>query len=388
MMKTQGKDRAIQHDETVSAERSLTGRRLRRLAKLAERPYVPSSDDPYTELRQIVKQHKAIVKAAIAIENMASDRVFHETGEVMKCRLPEDVALDLLDTAKRQKLKAGKLETAMRRELKKLPIYNEFLAQVFPYGVVVPAYLASEVDIRKAVKPSNLRRFCGLGIDPVTRRLERPKAGEKNHYSKEMRTRIYQAMTAMWKNSFPGGVQSKTNKYLEAWVNYVSRPVLSDNGTVAAERAEVADVASRFKRATGSNVTNRFDRATGSIGTMAGERAQIRDEAESRKRAVPPDEAAKEDRANTHDEPSGDERRRSKKTGWVKAADLFLYDLYVMWRTLEGLPAWPTYLDGVVRGVAHKTGEPVVNAPRYLTMEEAREIVGDVTTRPMQMAAE
>src|ERR1700749_1358465 len=85
-------------------------------------PYVPMHDDPVKELRHLVMQHKAITKAAVAIENMSSDKKNRETGEKIKCRLPEDVMVDLQDTAKRQKLRATQLEAAMKKSLQKVPI--------------------------------------------------------------------------------------------------------------------------------------------------------------------------------------------------------------------------------------------------------------------------
>lgn len=63
-------------------------------------------------------------------------------------------------------------------------------------------------------------------------------------------------------------------------------------------------------------------------------------------------------------------------TGWHKAADIFIEDLYVVWRTLEGLPVWPTYRAAKL-GYQHG-GAPCDGAPRVMTLAEALEVVGEV----------
>ena len=105
-------------NETTKKKRS-----LKSIKKAFERPAVPSSDDPREEIRRLVMQHKALTKAAVAIDNMARDKQvlganLKPTGDVIKCRLPEDVQVDLRDTAKRQRDRGSKLESAMKRELK------------------------------------------------------------------------------------------------------------------------------------------------------------------------------------------------------------------------------------------------------------------------------
>jgi hypothetical protein len=318
VMTPKTRERAQSQDVSTESRAPTAARTVRKLAKLAERPYVPSSDVPYEELRRLVRQHKAITKAAVAIDNMGSDRTNRETGETIACRLPEDVQLDLKETAKRQRGRANKLETAMLRELRKLPIWVEFLSKVMPSGVVVASYLVSEIDIRIATKPSQMRRFCGLAV--IDGKLERRQKGQKNHYNQELRMRLWQWATAIYKCSFKGGVRVKSNKYLDRWVDWI-------------HRRESADL-------------------------MKGE------------------------------QPEGTSKGWSKSSGWARAADLLICDLYVFWRTLEGLPVWPTYVEGVLRGAEHKTGNLVPNVPRLLRMDEMRDMIGEVSMRPLAQAAE
>jgi hypothetical protein len=68
--------------------------------------------------------------------------------------------------------------------------------------------------------------------------------------------------------------------------------------------------------------------------------------------------------------------------GRRKATDLFLWDLYVVWRTLEGLPVWPDKYSAM-RGYVHG-GAPCVNAPRVYTLDEALAEVGFTGGLPLQ----
>src|SRR6185312_12045486 len=129
--------------------------------------------------------------------------------------LPEDVQAAFKELSKNvAKKKAKTLESAMLSELKKIPVYKLFLSKVYGLGPVVSAYLISEIDIHRAVKPSALRRFCGLAV--INGRLERRTKGTKSAYSSEMRVRLYQAFGSMWKNA---AKLKKTTKYLDIWIN-------------------------------------------------------------------------------------------------------------------------------------------------------------------------
>ena len=59
---------------------------------------------------------------------------------------------------------------------------------------------------------------------------------------------------------------------------------------------------------------------------------------------------------------------------WRPAAQLLIEHLYIVWRTLEGLPVWPSY-EAVKLGYGHG-GKVVVNAPKMLTLDEALAVVG------------
>ena len=307
-------------------------------SKPNRRKEVPSTNDAHEELVRLVKEHKALTKSSVAIINMTKDKKFRETGEVLVNNLPQSVKDSFKAAAAEAKDNASKLESAMTAQLKQIPIYNTFLKHVYGFGPVVCAHLCAMIDIRKAEKPSNLRRYCGFAV--INGKLERPgkaeswmPAGWCKHrklksletvvddsgnetwrvrmplgYNAEMRTRLYQAMSAMWKNSAKKTSAAEfgsTTKYLDVWVNSKYRDL------------------------------------------SAGKR---------------PCEA------------------HSK--GWHKACDVFLEDMYIIWRAIEGLPVWPSYYAAKL-GYQHG-GKISVNAPRMLTVEEALELVGFTGAVPLQ----
>jgi hypothetical protein len=293
---------------------------------------VPSSDDPYVELRRLTKQHKAWTRKAVAIGHMSSDRKNLETGETIKCDLPDDVRAQMTLVVEALGRQTDKLESDMKRALKVVPIYQHFLSHVFGVGVVTASYLASEIDIHKATKPSNLRRFCGLAV--IGGRLERrdgaPKClGGTGTYNQELRTRLFQAFSAMWKKK-----GTNTSKYLDIWRNYLHRMEQS-------ERV--------FNRG-----TDKEGGWTGSIENGQGKTVSARGFAFS--------------------------------TGWHKAADVLIEDLYIVWRALEGLPVWPDYYAAKVKGYEHG-GKICVDKPMNLSLEEALEMVGYVGKREGSTAA-
>jgi hypothetical protein len=60
--------------------------------------------------------------------------------------------------------------------------------------------------------------------------------------------------------------------------------------------------------------------------------------------------------------------------GWHKAADILIEDLYIVWRTLAGMPVWPSYYAAKL-GYEHG-GKISVNAPKMLSLDEAKALVG------------
>ena len=329
------------HEVAEMLEVQTTTGLLAAVAKKIRKPKiaVPSSSDPIVELRTLVRQHYALTKTATANINMGRDKKNRETGETIACRLPVDAMVEVQGLSKILSKKASGLESAMLRELKKIPIYTLFLRHVFGVGPIVAAYLVSEIDIHRATKPSNLRRFCGLAV--IDGRLEgrtgAPKSqGGTGTFNGTLRTRIFQAFGAMWKNAAKRSVAAPfgvSTKYLDIWRNYMSRIEHS-------ERVQ--------------------DRGLDKTGKWTGKILNGRDKVVSA-------------------------RGFAFSTGWHKAADVLIEDLYIVWRAIEGLPVWPSYYAAKL-GYAHG-GKIAVNAPVSLTVDEALALVGEVGSYPLRAPA-
>ena len=292
-------------------------------SKQAKREIAPSSDDPRVELRRLVHQHKALVMRAVAVENMSIDKKRRDTGEVIACPLPKDVAEEFQRVADDARKCAQQLEPAIMKQLKMCDVFNAYLSKVYGCASgVVPAYLVAMIDIRKTdeagreLKPSGLRRYCGLGVNPETGKSDRPTPGHKLQYNKELKCRLWQMFQAMRKNAAkatktaPLGI---TNKYLDIWYN-------AKHGALhAGMKPGAADAKGRRK-----------------------------------------------------------------------AADVFILDLYTMWRALEGLEVWPSYYEHRI-GPGHRgwhllEGDKL--RPKRLTPEAAALLVGDLSTRPLAVKRE
>lgn len=303
-------------------------------AKLTEQPYVPSSDDATVELRRLVREHAALTRRAVAIENMVSPRTARqdiparglEKGDEIPCDVPEDARVDAMLLAEGFRKRAEKLESRMLKQLKQIPIYRLFLANVWGVGPIVAAYLVAEIDITKALKPSSLRMFCGLAV--VDGALVRRTKGIKLPYNGELRTRLFQLFAAMWRNA--GGEEVRVDaKYIRIWRDYKNRMANSP-------RVE-----------------------GGKIAKVGGKTPQV----VSAKGFV-------------------------HSTGWHKAADVFITDLYMVWRAIEGLPVWCPYVAAKLTGYWHASAIEAWQGGRILSVDEALELVGHVGKAEIAVAAE
>lgn len=313
---------------------------LGRIAKAAASA-VTSSEDPRIELKRLVQQHKAWTRKAVSIQLMSSDRTNHETGEIILCDVPVDVRASMGVVSESLKREASRLESSMTRTLRGIPIYQQFLKHVFGCGPVVAAYLVADIDIRKAEKISNLRRYCGLAVidGHLERRSGAPKAiGGTGTYNAEIRTRIYQMFAAMRTNAAKSSAEApagKTSKYLKVWTDYKHRMQHSE-------------------RVVDRKVSPKDGLVDGKIVNGAGKTVSARGLINS--------------------------------TGWHKAADVFVEDLYIVWRALEGLPVWPSYYTAKLSGGFEHGGEACkVIGPRTLTVDDALTLVGDPGGVPVGM---
>ena len=283
-------------------------------------------DAPLDELRRLVKQHANLTRTSVSLHHMRTDRVSlkdgfgRAKGDIIPCLLTDAARADLERAQERIDGDDARLQGEMARALRKVPIWK-WLGGVYGIAERTGAVLVGETRIDIATKPSKLKRFFGVAVSSATGRLERPTAGQKNAWHAGIRCAIFQAFTAMRKNGAKVTADApfgKTSKYLDIWHNAVF----------------------------GALHDPRFDAEKN---TWSGR-------------------------------PAG--RKAIGQRGMWKAADVFVEDLYTVWRAMEGLEVWPDWYD-VRRGHLHG-GEPIGwTGPRVITLEEALRIVGDVGGRPL-----
>jgi hypothetical protein len=282
------------------------------------------SEDPTIELRRLVHIHRTLLRDATAIVNMSSDKVWKkkdadgkEVKEVVPCRLPDHNKIDMQETAKALQEEAHRLEKAMLVQLKQVPIYQEFLGKVKGVGPVTAGYLIAMVKIDRAVKVSALIRYCGFGTGKDGKSERRGKDEDRNGAPKFA----------------PDG--SLTN----------------GTGTFNDELKIALVMCLKFMRMSCAKEreTNRYLKRW--------------DDAKHTALSFPNERLGRVMYAGEAD----DKGRR-------KATDLFLWDLYVMWRTLEGLVVWPDKYSAM-RGFVHG-GAGCENVPKLLTLDEAKVLAG------------
>jgi hypothetical protein len=281
----------------------------------------PVHTDPRDELRRLVREHQYVTRLAVADENQSSDRTNRETGAVIKCPLPEHLRQDRKRAAKALRSYAATLKPAMKRELMKMPVFTHFLSKVWGIvgenGGTVGAYLCASIRIERCIKPSQLNRYCGNACG-VDGKREIRSGGCGPKYGPD------------------GALTGATGTY-----NDVLKSVIWQ-GMCAMRQSAAKPTAGRP-----------FGTTTKYLDVW---------------------------RNAVHWRKTNGKEKGADAAGRRKATDLFLEDLYVVMRTLEGLPVWPD-LYSARRGYRHG-GAPCINEGVVLTLEEALAHVGDVGPRP------
>lgn len=301
-----------------------------KLAKLARRQTLPEPvhANPREELRRLVRLHTNISRSAVALHHMRSDRKSRATGAIIHCLLPDDLRADLERAQKRFETTDKRIAREMARALKQLPIWS-WLGSVAGFAEKTSAILVGEADIARATKASSLKMFFGSCPVAETGRLVRPVAKKSNRYHSGIRTVLWQAFTSMMKNEakrYPGAPHGRTNKYLDIWY--------------AAFFGSMHDPRYDANAKTWSHV-----QPSGETSLVGGGTAYLR-----------------------------------KRAMW-KAVDIFVEDLYTVWRALEGLSVWPDWYAAKL-GYMHG-GKIAVREPRLITYDEAVAMAGDVGWRPL-----
>lgn len=292
-----------------------------KLPKKKPLPVAPLPETPAESLRALrlmVREYNDLVDQAKRSGQRAGDKVSKETGEILVNPLPQEDRDRLLERSERYRKDADSVMRRCEKLLRRFPIYNVFLQHVDGCGPVTSAKLIADVDIARCVKVSSLHQFCGLGVmtdDDGKSKAQFPRKGEVRTFNVQLKTAVLMFVESLVKNPNREG-----SPYYQRMIGYKHRLQSSDRF-----------VESATKKGPDGKPSSTFD------GAACG-------------------------RAHVH--------MMSKRV----AAQLFLEDVYLVWRALEGLPVWPSYQAGKL-GHVH-AGKVRVTDAETITVERALEIVG------------
>lgn len=267
-------------------------------------------ENPLVELRRVASMHRDLKRTETRFRSSISDRTNRTTGEIIPCTKSPEVILDVTTACDRMRKESESLVRKMGKLLQGMPIYDEFLSKVPGLGAVTAAYLVTMIRIERANTVSQLIRYCGFGTDTATGKSERRSGAP-----------IYK----------PDGTKSEGatgtfNQDLKIALVVCFKMMRQSCGKDRATNRYL-------KRWDDAKHTSQCQRGT----------------------------------TGKSDGFADDKGRR-------KATDLFLWDLYVMWRTLAGLPIRPDKYSAI-RGRYHD-GTEARDALYNLTLDEARAMVG------------
>jgi len=339
-------------DEAKALVRKLK-RRLGKASPSKLRKIVPAFDDPREELRSLAKLHADIIRRSVALSNGACDKTLRDgprKGETIECTLPNDLQRAQQAMADEFKENAKSYELTMAKTLEKFEVYRIFLDKVFGCGVVTSAYLLGLIDIRReGLKPSGVRRYCGYAV--VDGKAER--RGKRDGW------------LPAWvcKNRDPHPLKKPTDPEdirvvdgQEQW--FVALPMAYNAALKTRLWQMMSAMLKNAAKCTSDapyGVTNKY-----------------LDRWYDAKHAALTVQGMKPGKAQSK--------------GMRKAIDLFLLDLYTIWRAIEGLPIWPSYYEQQ-RGYMHG-GAPADQGSRTYTVAAALQFVGNFKTVPLQTARE
>ena len=301
-----------------SEPQTKTGKLLRKKLGVDE---PPAGNNPIDALKVLVKEHRNTTRMSVACGHMGRTEVKLKSGELVKRNIPATVAAELNATSESLAKEATALKSKLKTNLRGVPIYEEFFKHL-PFTVpMLASYLCADIDIRRCEKSSSIRRFCGLAV--IDGHLERRSGSSKalggtGTFNGHIRTQLFLCFDALWKNQR----HHEENKYLEIWRNARQRDL------------QKAGVEEHGVKENGQPAHRRLL------------------------------ENGKYVKWDGH----------AFAYGWHKAADILVEDLYTVWRSLEGLPVWPSYLASKL-GYEHG-GKISVQAPKFLTLTEAQALVG------------
>jgi len=316
----------------IEAQYGTAPKRKGALAALApkkpKRPAATMADNPKGQLRRIVAEYEALTDEIKATKQRTGDYVMtDDDGEVAEVRpspLNEEQKAVFGKVSAALESAKGSLEPEMRRLMRAFPVYTLFLENVRGCGTITAAKLLADIDITRCEKVSALHQVCGMGVrvgDDGKGHAQRAQAGVKLDFHNRLKVGLYQMFSSLTKDP-----KRDESPYWRRLVGYKHRLTNSPRFTL--------------------HPTEK-DKRTG------------------------------EPKAFFDGRPGG--RAIINNMAYRPAAQLFLEDMYLIWRASEGLPVWPGYHAGKL-GHVH-AGRVEVKEASIITVEEALSIAGMPVTQ-------
>ena len=196
--------------------------------------------------------------------------------------------------------------------LKGIPIYKHWLKNQKGCGPTMSGVLLSEIDIRKADTISALWRFCGLAVDATTGKAERRTKGQKAHYSPWLKSKVLHVLgDCMVKANSPWRIHYDNYKHRK--MNTILDVCMGCEGT---GQATVEDDEATPDPETKKKKTKKV-KCTNCDGTGG-------------------------------PAPWGNTKAHRHNAAMRYMVKMFLLELWVKWRELEGLPVTPTYAEAML----------------------------------------
>lgn len=191
------------------------------------------------------------------------------------------------------------IEKSLKKVLKRFPIYTEWLLNVKGVGTIAAAQIIGNIDIHKATTVSKIWQYCGLNPSMVV--------GKKRVENKDGTFKLVPSTTMIRGDKLTAGFVAPFNKNMRTALC----GVLAD-GFIKAQAPYAMEHYYPYKErlAQSENITE-----------------------EIRKAGAKAEKLAWKDAKPAH-------RDRAAKRKMIK---MFLADLYVAWRTIEGLEVRPSY---------------------------------------------
>ena len=276
-------------------------------------------------VRLLVRAREDFQAMRKRMDNRLGRKANGETQDIPEREIQESDAIMFVGVADAAHEQEAEIEKSLQKVLKRFPIYTEFLSDVKGVGPIAAGWIIAEYDIHKATTVSKLWQFTGLnpGMVKGKKRIE----NDDGTFSL-----VPTGQMVRGDKLTPGHVAPFNKRLRTAMVG-----VLADGFIKAGLRWADTDEASYVEESVYCRIKDKKYQAA-VIGSEYVELyMQYKERLGHSDSVVSTDDPAK---AKTWSEESKGRRDRAAKRYMIK---MFLKDLYVAWRTIEGLSVREPY---------------------------------------------